>query len=178
MKVETASQSDLPAIRSCYADGRAVQRETGSPLWPEFTDSAILAEISSGALHRVVDEETLVGVFSAVYDDEPIWGELERGAHIYLHRIARAKSYDGRGLVDAVIAWALARAEALGREGLRMDTWASNDALIAYYRKREFTLLGTRRIPADSPLSEHYRGIDLALLERPLNMIWRPRSDG
>lgn len=168
MHVEQATSADLDAIRAAYAHGRALQRETGSPLWPEFTDAAILAEISSGALHRVLDGDALVGVFSAVYDDEPIWAELERGAHIYLHRIARASSYPGRGLVDAVIAWALEHAAALGRDGLRMDTWASNDALIAYYGKRGFTLLGTRRIPTDSPLSEHYRGIELALLERPI----------
>jgi ribosomal protein S18 acetylase RimI-like enzyme len=168
MQVEGALPSDLASIRSCYADGRAVQRETGSPLWPEFTDAAILAEMHSGALHRVVDGDSLVGVFSAVYEDEPIWGDLERGAHIYLHRIARASSYKGRGLVDAVIAWAIAHGEARGSEGLRMDTWASNDTLIAFYRTRGFGLVGTRRIPLDSPLSEHYRGIELALLERPL----------
>lgn len=168
MNVLPAAPVDLDAIRSAYAHGRSLQRETGSPLWPEFTDAAILAEINFGALHRVNDGDALVGVFSAVYADEPIWAELERGAHIYLHRIARAESYPGRGLIDAVIEWALERAAALGREGLRMDTWASNDALIAYYGKRGFALRGTRRIPNDSPLSEHYRGIELALLERPI----------
>ncbi len=169
MRVEPASPTDLPAIRSCYADGRAVQRNTGSPRWPEFTDDAILAEMHVGALHRVVDGEELVGVFSAVYDDETIWGDLERGAHIYLHRIARASSYRGGGLVNAVIAWALAHGQTRGSEGLRMDTWAVNHALIAYYGKRGFDLVGTRRIPADSTLPVHYRGIELALLERPLD---------
>ncbi len=167
VQVRHATPADLPAIRSAYAHGRELQRDTGSPLWPDFTDAAILAEINSGALHLVANEDALVGVFSAVYDDEPLWGELERGTHIYLHRIARAPSYTGRGLVDAVIAWALERAETLGSEGLRMDTWAINSALIAYYEKRGFTLLGTKRIPDDSPLS-NYRGIELALLERPL----------
>ena len=65
-------------------------------------------------------------------------------------------------------AWALAHGEARGSEGLRMDTWASNDTLTAFYRTRGFGLVGTRRIPLDSPLSEHYRGIELALLERSL----------
>jgi ribosomal protein S18 acetylase RimI-like enzyme len=168
MQVTQAAPVHLAEIHAVYADGRAVQRETGSPLWPEFTDAAILAEIHSGALYRVVDGGTLVGVFSAFYEDEPIWGDLERGAHIYLHRIARSSSYRGRGLVDAVIAWALAHGEARGSEGLRMDTWASNDTLTAFYRTRGFGLVGTRRIPLDSPLSEHYRGIELALLERSL----------
>jgi ribosomal protein S18 acetylase RimI-like enzyme len=168
MKVEQATASDLVEIRAAYADGRTRQLAQGSPLWPEFTDAAILAEIASGALHRVVDDGALVGVFTAVYEDAALWGDLERRAHIYLHRIARASTYPGRGLVDAILAWAQARGEELGLEGLRMDTWASNDALIAFYGKRGFTLVGRTRIPNDSPLP-HYRGLELALMERPLN---------
>jgi ribosomal protein S18 acetylase RimI-like enzyme len=177
MRVEQATSAHLTEIRSAYADGRATQRATRSPIWPEFTDAAILAEIDSGALHRVVDGDSLVGVFSAIYDDSAIWGELERHAHIYLHRIARASSYPGRGLVDAVLDWSLAQCQALGREGLRMDTWASNDALIAYYGKRGFRPVGTKKIPMDSPMSEHYRGIELALLERPVMPERRSRRE-
>jgi ribosomal protein S18 acetylase RimI-like enzyme len=168
MQVVPATPADLAAIRSAYADGRARQRETRSPVWPEFTDSAILSEINSGYLFRVVDESALVGVFSAVPEDEAIWGELERSAHIYLHRIARASSYPGGGLVDAILTWAITHCETLGLEGLRMDTWGSNDVLIEYYGKRGFSLVGKRQIPTDSPLSVHYRGIELALLERKL----------
>jgi ribosomal protein S18 acetylase RimI-like enzyme len=168
LSVRLATPEDLPAIRSCYADGRATQRATRSPIWPEFTDSAILAEISAGHLLYVIDSDALVGVFSAVYNDEPIWGELERDAHIYLHRIARSATYQGRSLVDVALAWALMQCDTLGREGLRLDTWASNDVLIAYYQRRGFIQVSTRKIPMDSPMSEHYRGIELALLERPL----------
>lgn len=175
MQVVPATPADLTAIRSAYTDGRARQRETRSPVWPEFTDAAILAEINSGYLFRVVDGSTLVGVFSAVPEDAAIWGELERSAHIYLHRIARASSYPGGGLVDAILAWAITRCETLGLEGLRMDTWGSNDVLLDYYGKRGFSLVGTRRIPTDSSLSEHYRGIELALLERPLKREPQPK---
>jgi ribosomal protein S18 acetylase RimI-like enzyme len=168
MQVERARPADLPAIRAAYADARAKQRATGSPLWPDFTDSAILAQMSAGTLHRVVDGDAFVGVFTSIDNDGEIWGELERGAHIYLHRIARSSSYQGRGLVDIVIAWALARAEALGREGLRMDTWAINDKLRDYYGKRGFTLVEVRSIAADSPLPANYRDNSFALLERPL----------
>jgi ribosomal protein S18 acetylase RimI-like enzyme len=174
MQVEPATPADLPAIRAAYADGRARQHKQGSPLWPEFPDSAILDEINSGILFRVVDGDALVGVFSAVYEDGAIWGERERRAHIYLHRIARASTYPGRGLVDAILDWAQARGEKLGLEGLRMDTWASNDALIAFYGKRGFTLVGRTRIPNDSPLP-HYRGLELALMERPLSAAARAK---
>lgn len=168
MRVEPATPANLAEIRATYADGRARQREQGSPVWPEFTDRAILDEIEAGCLLRVVDSAALVGVFSVAYEDAAIWGHYERRAHIYLHRIARASAFPGRGLVDAVLRWALAHCETLGREGLRMDTWASNAALIAFYETLGFTLLGQRRMEADARLPAHYHGIELALLERPL----------
>jgi ribosomal protein S18 acetylase RimI-like enzyme len=103
-----------------------------------------------------------------VYEDPAIWGERERGAHIYLHRFARAATYPGRGLVDAILEWSLAQCEALGREGLRLDTWGGNVALIAYYESRGFALIDRITMGSDPRLPPHYEGLDLALLERPL----------
>jgi ribosomal protein S18 acetylase RimI-like enzyme len=165
MRIERASVSDLSSTRAAYAEGRAIQIAQGSALWPEFDDAAIVAEIEIGHLFRVLDGDTLAGVFSVAYADEAIWAERERDAHIYLHRIARAPGYVGRGLIQAVLAWARAECRALGREGLRMDTWSSNTPLIDYYRRLGFTLVGRRVIPADARLPSHYHGVELALLE-------------
>jgi ribosomal protein S18 acetylase RimI-like enzyme len=167
MRVEPATPADLPTVHAAYAEGRRTQREQGSTVWPEFPDAAILDEMAAGRLMRVVDEHTVVGVFSVAHEDPAIWGADERGAHIYLHRIARAAGYRGRGLTDAVLAWAHARCRDLGREGVRMDTWASNEALISYYQRLGFRLVGRRRIAPDPRLPPHYHGVELALLEQP-----------
>jgi ribosomal protein S18 acetylase RimI-like enzyme len=170
MRVEPATIADLDEIRACYASARAIQVAQQAPVWPEFTERSTLSEIESGNLFRIFDDTALVGVFSVAYEDAAIWGDDERGAHIYLHRFARASTYPGRGLVRAVLAWAVARCEELGREGLRLDTWANNDALIAYYETLGFTLLDKRRMGNDPRLSPHYHGLVLALLERPVTL--------
>lgn len=167
MRVESATVSDLSAIRAAYAAGRRIQRDQGTIVWPEFPDEFIVAEIEAGRLFRVIDGDALVGVFSVAYEDEAIWGARERGEHIYLHRIARAATYPGRGLVGAVLGWARAQCRALGRAGLRMDTWASNDALIAYYERQGFRVVGRRRIGKEPRLAAHYHGNEFALLEEP-----------
>lgn len=166
MRVEPATPADLPAARAAYADARAIQREQGAILWPEFTDASILAEIASGRLYRVLDGGALVGVFSVAYEDGAIWGEHERGEHLYLHRIARAASYPGRGLIGAVLGWARARCREIGRAGLRMDTWASNEALVAFYERQGFRVVERRRrIGTDPRLPPHYHGNEFTLLE-------------
>jgi ribosomal protein S18 acetylase RimI-like enzyme len=114
-----------------------------------------------------MDGNALVGVFSVSYEDEAIWGAHERGEHIYLHRIARAATYPGRGLIGAVLAWARVQCRTLGRAGLRMDTWASNEALVAYYERQGFRVVGRRRIGMEPRLPAHYHGNEFTLLEAP-----------
>ncbi|HSA54605.1 MAG TPA: GNAT family N-acetyltransferase [Gemmatimonadaceae bacterium] len=174
MRVEPAAPADLPAIHAAYADGRAIQREQGSSVWPEFSDSAILNEIAAGHLFCIRDGDELAGVFSVAYEDAAIWGEHERGAHIYLHRIARAAGREGRGLMDAVLAWARDECRLRRCAGLRMDTWASNAALIAYYHRLGFNLVGRRRLGSDPRLPAHYHGTELALLEQPAQPMQAP----
>ena len=165
MRIEPATLADLPVILAAYDAGRTIQRAQESIVWPIFTPEAIAREIASGVLLRVVDESVVYGVFSMIDEDALIWGAAERGAYLYLHRIARAATSPSRGLVDTILTWALAQCQLRGRDGLRMDTWASNHALIAYYAARGFQLVGTRTLPSDPRLAPHYHGIELALLE-------------
>lgn len=178
MRVEPAAAFDLPDIRAAYADARAIQREQRAILWPEFSDESILAEIESGRLFFVRDADVLAGVFSVAYEDEAIWGVQERGEHLYLHRIARAASYPGRGLIGSVLDWARAHCRTLGRAGLRMDTWASNEALVAFYERQGFRVVGRRRIEAEPRLPAHYHGNEFTLLEEPRGTaaIWDARA--
>ena len=167
MHVEPATQEDVAAVRAAYAHAREIQRQVGSTLWPEFGDDSIRAEIAAGRLLRVIDGSVLVGVFSVAYDDAAIWGERERGEHVYLHRIARAAGSAARGLFGVVLDWARAHCRALGRAGLRMDTWADNDAMAAYYERHGFRVVGRRRIGIEPRLPPHYHGNEFTLLEAP-----------
>jgi GNAT superfamily N-acetyltransferase len=166
MRIEPATSHDLPDIRAAYEFARATQREQGSTVWPEFTDAAISSDIAAEQLFRVVIDTAIVGVFSVAYEDPAIWGPHERGAHLYLHRIARAAQYPGRGLMDVILVWAEQHCRRLGREGVRMDTWASNTSLIAFYLRRGFRLVEERQLGLELRLPAHYRHNAFALLER------------
>jgi ribosomal protein S18 acetylase RimI-like enzyme len=167
MRVEPTTLSDLPAIRAVYASATEIQRKQGAVLWDEFPTPLIVGEIETGRLFRIMDGDALAGVFSVAYEDEAIWGERECGAHIYLHRIARATTYPGRGIMGAVLEWTWAECRRLGRAGLRIDTWASNQALIDFYERQGFRFVGLRHIGIEPRLAPHYQGIELALLEAP-----------
>lgn len=163
--VESATIADLGAILGAYEHAQVMQREQHAPTWPGFSNESILSEIDDGRLYRIMDGAAIAGVFTVAYHDPAIWGDMERSAHIYLHRIARTEHRASGRIMDAVISWGSARCEELGREGLRIDTWAANPALIAYYGTFGFDLVTTRRMGDDPRLSPHYHGLELALLE-------------
>ena len=164
VRIEPATPEHLDVVRAAYEHGRALQLAHTGLSWPAFTDSAILAEVGTGRLLRVMHGETLAGVFTVAYEDPIIWGEMERGRHVYLHRIARAPTFAGRGLLEEVLAWTHERCRALGRDGLRIDTWADNSALLGLYTRHGFHAVG-RRTLYDERLPAHYYGTELVLLE-------------
>lgn len=166
LRIDNASRDDLRDIRAAYEHARAVQRDTGYSIWPEFADAAILDEIRTGQLYRVLIGDSIVGVFSIAHEDPAIWGAHERGRHLYLHRVARAAGYPGRGLMDVVLAWVADECTRLGRDGIRLDTWATNTVLIDFYLRRGFHLVEERRLGADARLPPHYHHNSFALLER------------
>ena len=168
MHVTPAAAADLSAVRAVYHEGARLQRAAGGAVWPPFPDKAILAEIRERRLMRVDGADGHIGVFTVAYEDPLIWGERERGRHLYLHRIARAPGAEARGLTAAVVAWAFAEARRRGFEGVRLDTWADNERLTAHYERAGFVRVGRTAIPSGAPLLPHYAGIEVVLLEAPL----------
>lgn len=165
LHIGAATPSDLQAIHAAYRHGRTMQLALSNVAWPGFTDEQIVREMELGHLYAIRQHKIVIGIFSMIEDDSLLWESLECGAHLYLHRITRAPEYDGTGLFDVLVRWAHRECLRRGRVGLRMDTWASNETLLRYYRSRGFALIGVKRIPADERLSPHYHGIELALLE-------------
>lgn len=168
MHVQPAGIEDLSRIQEAYAAGRRRQQERGTLVWPQFADASLLAEVRTRQLFLVLDGEALAGTFAIAYEDRAVWGDRERGAHVYLHRIARSPSGPARELLPAVVDWACAHGWELHREGIRMDTAARSSRLVAYYEQAGFVVVGRQVIGPDPALPAHYHGTEVALLERPV----------
>ncbi|MGD1906916.1 MAG: hypothetical protein ACFB0C_13095 [Leptolyngbyaceae cyanobacterium] len=167
MNVEPASIGDLSRVQAAYAAGRRKQQERGTLVWPNFSDASLIAEVQAGQLFRVMDNDAMVGTFVIAYEDAAVWGDRDRGAHVYLHRIARSPS-GASGLLHVVIDWACAHSRALQREGIRMDTAAASRQLVAYYEQAGFVVVGRQVIGVDPTLPSHYHGTEVVLFEMSL----------
>jgi ribosomal protein S18 acetylase RimI-like enzyme len=176
VRIRPVTQDDLPAIRAAYETARILQLRTGSKVWPTFADDAILLEIAEQKVFGVFKGGVLAGVFTLLEADPVIWGELERGEHLYIHRMAGAAGCTLPGLFDTIVRWARQACQALGLAGIRMDTWASNGALIDYYSRHGFEVVGRRTMPPESSLPPHYHGLELVLLEKSVARPPQPTS--
>ena len=165
MNIEPASIGDLSRIQEAYAEGRRIQTERGTLVWPEFSDALLTAEVRERKLLRVMDNDAMVGTFAIAYEDQAVWGDRERGAHVYLHRIARSPSPASRGLLHRVVDWARSHSRQLQREGIRMDMAAASSQLVAYYERAGFVVVGRHVIGPDPDLPAHYHGTEVVLLE-------------
>ncbi len=165
MNVKPASIGDLSRIQEAYAEGRRRQQERGTLVWPEFLDASLISEVRARKLFRVMDNDAMVGTFAIAYEDQAVWGDRERGAHVYLHRIARSPWSTSRGLLQSVVGWACAHSRELQREGIRMDTAAASSHLVAYYEQAGFVVVSRHVIGPDPTLPSHYHGTEVALFE-------------
>lgn len=81
------------------------------------------------------------GTFALLWDDPDVWGVRPPDAG-YLHSLAVARAYAGQHLGALLLDTAAAQVRAAGRRYLRLDCWAGNTMLRAYYTAQGFTPLG------------------------------------
>jgi GNAT superfamily N-acetyltransferase len=168
LRIGPSEAARLPEFRTFWEAAIAWQVERGVASHPEFPKSLIVSEIAAGRHFMALREDgECAGFFSVTLSDKVIWRERDRDDGIYIHRMCVNPRARGSQFAAAVFAWAGPYARSLGRSFVRMDTWADNPALVAYYQKCGFRLVGEQAIGHEPTLSSHYQGITLALFENP-----------
>ncbi len=165
LRIENTVPDDLPMIFQLFDAAIAYQEKNGYELWPRFSESMILEEISGKRHWKVLEGDTIAGVFSVMYNDPAIWLERDRDPAVYLHRIAVNPSFKGKGLMPAIREWAREHAIQQGKEFVRMDTWGNNENLRKYYESCGFDYLGKQQLPETEHGPAHYGGSFLSLFQ-------------
>ncbi|MBS0199120.1 MAG: GNAT family N-acetyltransferase [Proteobacteria bacterium] len=166
MDIQRSAAADISVFREFWDRALRYQEAQHLPLWPVFPEDIISSEIDAGLHYSAYfPNGVLAGYFSVALSDAHIWGELERGDAIYIHRMCVNPERKGGGLSAAVLAWAHGFASNIGRASIRMDTWADNRQLVDYYIRCGFRHIGDRQLGDVPELPPHYSGTSLALFE-------------
>ncbi|MGZ4038811.1 MAG: hypothetical protein ACXVPQ_13355 [Bacteroidia bacterium] len=89
MEICNSLPEDIPVIFSFYNAAINYQRRKGYNLWPVFEKALIEKEIAEKRHWKIMEDTTIVCLFSVMYSDPVIWGEEKnKEPAVYLHRIA------------------------------------------------------------------------------------------
>lgn len=159
---------DLEFIYWLFEEAKKFHEENDFPAWKNFDISVLRKDIENKNHYKIVAGDKIVCIFSAIYHDPFIWRERETGDAIYLHRIVVHPNYRGQRSFEKIFQWAIKDAQEKKLRFIRMDTWANNKKIIAYYKGYGFQFLENYTTPDTEELPAQNRNLAHALLEYAL----------
>jgi GNAT superfamily N-acetyltransferase len=140
MRIEPARADDVAVYVGFAEAAQAMLRARGLTQWVPAAHAdyrrAVEAQQAGGSLHGVYDDSGPLAFFVVTDTPSPWWPH--DGVHaLYLSGIVVSHAARGRALGHAIVAWTMARAEAV-----RLDCHHGNSWLRTYYENLGFVLRG------------------------------------
>src|SRR5262245_38014870 len=125
----------------------------GEPLWgPNETSQDELnrvARLGELVVGRVTGE---IATCMFLHDEDRLfWPQVSAGEAFYIHRLAVARKFAGRGYAHAMLEWAAGETRARGRKFLRLDC-EPRAKLLALYQSAGYSPID----PAPIQVGEHF----------------------
>ena len=164
LEVQNSRLTDIDTIFQFYDMAVAHQKKVFNKHWQGFTRNLVENEVAENRQYKILVDGVVACIFAVTFNDHLIWGDKDQDA-IYIHRIVTHPEFRGHAFVKEIINWAKTYAAANQLKYIRMDTWADNDKLLAYYTGCGFDFVGTVEMKQTDDLPKHYEGISLSLFE-------------
>jgi RimJ/RimL family protein N-acetyltransferase len=156
MNIAPSTPADIEEILQLCDLGIQFQKTVFHRHWFGFDRDLLVREIDEGRHWKVMEGDTIVCVYSVLYDDPVVWSE-DPLPSIYLHRIVTHPAHKGNGYVRNIVDWAKIHGQEQGLQYIRLDTFPDNEKLKAYYVRCGFRFYGFRYFDAEEVIPEHYR---------------------
>jgi len=166
--ITKADSNDLPIIFNLFEEAIKFMKRKNYIGWKSYDKEFIKSDIEQGLLFKITRSNEIACIFSVCYSDALIWREKEKDNAIYLHRIVLNRNFAGEQLFNKVLEWAIQFAKNRKLDYVRMDTWADNEKIIAYYKSYGFSFIENYTTPNTENLPVQHRNLNVALLELPI----------
>ncbi|HEU0027906.1 MAG TPA: GNAT family N-acetyltransferase [Ktedonobacterales bacterium] len=141
-RLDAADSDGLAAFLAIHEEAATWLWERGIRQWRpgEFSATALQGVLAGGGeVYLARRDGAPAGGFTLQWEDVEVWGERPPDAG-YLHALCVRRADAGTGLSAALLDYASQRVATVGRAWLRLDCWAGNNALRAYYERQGFSL--------------------------------------
>jgi ribosomal protein S18 acetylase RimI-like enzyme len=138
LDVRCAGLADVDEIVAVLSEAARWLLSRGIRQWPDpFPRERVERLVRRGDSYLARLRGEPVATLALQWSDPTFWGEQPDDAG-YVHALAVRRTQAGRGLGARLLDWAEAEVVASGREFLRLDCLAENDALRRHYEGQGF----------------------------------------
>jgi ribosomal protein S18 acetylase RimI-like enzyme len=138
LDVRRAGLADVDEIVAVLSEAARWLLSRGIRQWPDpFPRERVERLVRRGDFYLARLGREPVATLALQWSDPTFWGEQPDDAG-YVHALAVRRTQAGRGLGARLLDWAEAEVVASGREFLRLDCLAENDALRRHYEGQGF----------------------------------------
>jgi ribosomal protein S18 acetylase RimI-like enzyme len=169
IKIINTTTEDWDDILLLFEQVIELQGKNGYQVWESIDQTGLVKEIENKLQYKVVKDNDILCIFSIQYRDPFIWRERDKNDAVYLHRIVANPKFKGQKQFQTVLNWARQFARTHEFRFIRMDTWAENTKIIAYYRSFGFEFIENYQTSDAPQLPKQNRNLNVALLELKLN---------
>lgn len=163
--IENTTEDDLPLVLNLFREAMDLQGKNGYKVWQEIDQEGLRNDIKNKLQFKIMQGEDVLCIFSMQHNDPFIWRERDCNDAIYLHRIVVNPVFKGQKQFEKVLNWAKDYVRQKGLQYVRMDTWAENTRIIAYYQSFGFAFIENYKTSDAPELPVQNRNLNVALLE-------------
>ncbi|MDH6165825.1 GNAT superfamily N-acetyltransferase [Variovorax boronicumulans] len=142
MHIEQALPAEAAAVAAVLNEAAQWLATGGRPLW-SATDvglERVQGDTDAGRYFIARENGDVAGVVRIDMEDAFFWPEIEPGSSAFVHKLAVRRSWGGKGVSTALLAFARERTRSLGRPYLLLDCVADRQALRTLYEGFGFVL--------------------------------------
>lgn len=163
--VEHTTPDDMDFVGWLYDEAILYQKKNKYVSWEDMDRAYLQREIENKLHYKIVQNSTIICVFSVAFSDPVIWRHMDQGRSVYLHRVVVNPRFKGQKQFAKVLQWALDYSAKNGLDSIRMDTWTANPAIIAFYKKYGFRFIEEFKTGNTTDLPVQHRNLEVTLLE-------------
>jgi GNAT superfamily N-acetyltransferase len=149
LHIAPARPFETPDVAEVLQEAGRWLEQKGMPLWSqqEVAPPGIAAMVTAGQYILARDAlGAAVGAFRLHEDDPAIWPDVVPGESLFLHQMALVRREAGKGMAQAMLAWAMKETKNRGKRYLRLDFLADRAKLRSVYEHCGFRHHSDRQV--------------------------------
>jgi GNAT superfamily N-acetyltransferase len=148
LAIAPAALDEASIVSALLLEAAEWLSERGLEMWlkHEISIERVTPDVEMGRFLVARMDEVPVGVMKYQTSDALFWPNIAPNSSAFIHRLAVARSWSGRGISNALIDHAAELARRDGREWLRLDCSSDRAQLRSFYERAGFRLCGFRQV--------------------------------